>query len=372
MNDHFVWQEDMALLCARPIPWSELRESRVLITGATGMIPSYVALTLMYYLSTHGDTGAELTLLVRDREKARRLFRPFWEAPWLHICVGDVCTWQTREAFDFILHGASPADPRSFGADPAHTFLPNVQGTWSMLELARRSRAKGFVFLSSGEVSGQLVGDQVLVDECTYGIVDPLEPRSCYSEGKRAGETLCAIWRRQYGVPASVIRISHTYGPTMDLEHDSRVFSEFVSCVVHRRNIVLKSDGSAIRPFCYLTDAVDAILRVLLNPSTELCYLMAGEDYLSILKLAEMLCQLFPERDLHVVRERRPEGDSYLEACAQPVYRIDTSKLKALGWAPQVPVQEGFRRTVQALEESGLNQTPPREAPSNFHISDEP
>lgn len=352
MSYNFTLLEDFTQICDQQLCWSELEHSRVLITGATGMIPSYLAMTLLHYRQTHVQSDLDITILVRNTQRARRLFAPYLERVWFHIQEGDVCTWTTEESFDFIIHGASPADPRSFGANPAGVFLSNVQGTWSLLELARKSRAKGFVFLSSGESQGQLLAHQRLVNEHTFGTSDPMDARSCYSEGKRAGEALCAIWRRQYGVNASVIRISHTYGPTMDITRDSRVFAEFVSDVVHGRNITLKSDGSAVRPFCYLSDAVEGILRVLLAPAPEPCYLLAGKEYLSIRELAELLCGLFPERGLRVVWKERPQGDSYLEAGKQPVCQIDTTRLRALGWIPKVSVREGFLRTVLALEES--------------------
>ena len=351
MEYSLILSEDLDRICAQPMDWARLKHGRVLITGATGMIPSYLTMALSHYRQTHVNSGFDVFILVRNTQKARCLFAPYLEREWFHIQEGDVCTWTTEESFDFIIHGASPADPRSFGADPAGVFLPNVQGTWSLLELACRSRTKGFVFLSSGESHGQLLEYQRLVDEHTFGTLDPMDTRSCYSEGKRAGETLCAIWRRQYGINASVVRISHTYGPTMDITRDSRVFSEFVSDVVHGRNITLKSDGSAVRPFCYLSDAVEGILRVLLAPNPEPCYLLAGEEYLSIRELAELLCGLFPERGLRVVREARCQDNPYLEARGQPPCRIDTTRLKALGWAPKVSVRDGFLRTVRALEE---------------------
>lgn len=352
MKHSSIIEEDLDQICSSSIAWENLRGCRVLITGATGMIASYLTMSLLHYRAMHQECSFELSILVRSLKKAQDMFMPYWDYDWFHVIAGDVCSWSTKEKFDFIIHGASPADPRSFGIDPAGAFLPNVLGTWSLLELAKRSNAKRFIFLSSGESQGQLLDSQYLIDEHTFGILDPMAIRSCYGEGKRAGEALCAIWNRQYGVPTSVIRISHTYGPTMDIKHDSRVFAEFVSCIVERKDISLKSDGSAIRPFCYVSDAVDGILRVLLAPNPELCYLMAGKEYLSIWGLAHMLCRLFPERQLHVIKSIRSQNDSYLEASKQPQCKIDTSKLQALGWKPEVTVEEGFVRTVHAIEEN--------------------
>lgn len=352
MKHGSIIKEDLDQICSRSLAWEKLCGCRILITGATGMISSYLTMALLYYRKTHIDCNFEVSILVRNIEKAKNMFSPYWDYDWFHVCVGDACSWVTNATFDFIVHGASPADPKSFGTNPAGTFLPNVIGTWSLLELAKRSNAKRFVFLSSGESQGQLLDSQYLIDEHTFGVLDPMAIRSCYGEGKRAGEALCAIWNRQYGVPTSVIRISHTYGPTMDIKHDSRVFSEFISCIVERKDIALKSDGSAIRPFCYVSDAVDGILRVLLAPNPELCYLLAGKEYLSILELAHLLCRMFPERQLHVIQSVRSQNDPYLEANKQPLYKIDIRKLQELGWKPEVTVEEGFVRTVHAIEEN--------------------
>lgn len=346
-----IIDEDVARILAEDIPWERLHHASVLVTGGTGMLPAYLALTLLGYRKNWPDCGLEVYVLARSARAARQRYARYWGQPYFHLIEADVCSGLLDAGpFDYIVHGASPADPRRFGKDPAGVFLPNVLGLYYLLETARKTGAKGVLFMSSGEVYGRLPEQTEKIRECDFGAVDPMILRSCYAEGKRAGETLCKIWAEQYRVPAKVVRLSHTFGPTMDIDRDSRSFAEFVRCVVERKDICLKSDGFAVRPFCYISDCVEGMLRILLMGESGRAYNLAGDEYCSVLQVAQLLCGLFPERGLRVVRCVREAADSYLEAEKQPLHFVDTSSLKSLGWKPKVPVAEGFRRTIQSIE----------------------
>jgi nucleoside-diphosphate-sugar epimerase len=228
------------------------------------------------------------------------------------------------------------------------TFEANVIGTQRMLEVAKKAGSQGFLFFSSGEVYGQPSDPSQLVNESSYGYLDPLNVRSCYAEGKRAGESLCAAWHAQHGVPTRIVRLSHTYGPGMDL-NDGRVFADFVADIVAGRNIVLKGDGSARRPFCYLADATVAFFTILLNGASGEAYNVGSGQQTSVLELAEVLCRLFPERNCRVFRQERKAGDDYVPSPVQG-FQFDLSKIKALGWKATTGIEEGFKRTVQSYQ----------------------
>lgn len=346
-----IIEEDIYNILASDIPWEKFHGRSILITGACGMLPSYLALTLLQYRRDNPNSELHISVLSRNEEKTKKRYAAYWNKDYFSYIKADTCDPLLRSLrFDYIIHGASPADPRRFGADPASVFLPNVVGLYQILISAQASNAKGVLFLSSGAVYGEV--DRLVSSICedTYGSVDPLDSRGCYVEGKRAGETLCAIWSRQYHVPTKVVRISHTFGPTMDIKGDSRAFSEFVGNIVERKNIQLKSDGSAIRPFCYITDCVEGMFRILLQGESGQAYNLAGDEYYSICTFAEILCSLFPERGLRVVQVDRKETDTYLVAKESTFRTIDTEKLKALGWQPKITVRDGLRRTVLAIE----------------------
>jgi nucleoside-diphosphate-sugar epimerase len=321
---------------------------KVLISGANGLVPSYILETLIY-LNETARAGIDVIALVRNQERAMLRLGHLANRSDLKIVVQDVLDpYSGPGSVDFLIHAASQASPASYSRDPVGTFAANTMGTWRMLEVARDSRSEGFLFLSSGEVYGRIADPSVPVSETAFGPIDPLMVRSCYAEGKRGGETLCACWHSQFGIPAKVARLSHTYGPRMDL-NDSRVFADFVADVVAGRDIAMKSDGSARRPFCYLADAIEGIFTVLLRGENGEAYNVGTDSEISILELAELLCQLFPERKCRVIRQKRSFDDPYLASSTSGGH-FDISKIRSLGWEPTTDMAKGFWRTVKSYE----------------------
>ena len=346
---HAVIEEDLKAIVSSSLPWERLFGKTILISGANGFVPSYVLETLLY-LNESAGAGIHAVALVRNPERAMQRLGHLAGRSDLTIVAQDVqAPYGGPDAVDFVIHAASQASPKVYSTDPVGTFAANVIGTWRMLEAARNARCEGFLFFSSGEVYGRIQNSSVAVTETSFGYLDPLNLRSCYAEGKRGGETLCACWHAQFGIPAKIIRLSHTYGPRMDLS-DGRVFADFVADVVAGRDIVMKSDGSAKRPFCYLADAVEGIFTVLLRGDDGEAYNLGSDSEISILELAQLLCRLFPERNCRVVREDRSAGDPYL-ASTIPGGHFDISKIKSKGWAPKTGLEEGFRRTIKSYME---------------------
>ena len=343
---HPIVEEDLKRIASSSLPWERFFGKSVLITGANGFVPAYMLETLLY-LNEVSDAGIRVIAMVRNREKAMMRFAHLERRPDLAVQVQDVREeYSGPKQVDFIVHAASQASPKFFGVDPVGTFEANVIGTQHMLQLAHGSSSDGFLYFSSGEVYGEPADTLAKVTEDDYGPLDPLKVRSCYSEGKRAGETLCACWHAQFGVPAKIVRLSHTYGPGMDL-NDGRVFADFVANIVAGRDIVLKSDGSARRPFCYLADATEAFFRVLLLGTAGEAYNVGSGMQCSILELAEKLCRLFPERGCKVVRQTRKPDDQYLPSPVQG-FELDLSKIRALGWQSTTSIEDGFKRTVES------------------------
>lgn len=339
-----VLKEDIETIMREPINWEKLKGGNVLITGAGGMLGGYMLRTLAE-LNRQKDYGIRIFALVRNPHKLPDEYRDE-----IHILQQDVTKPIVSDvAFDYIIHAASPASPLIMRRDPVGTIAANTLGAYNTLELAKQSGAKGYLFISSREVYGQPYADQEVFTEDTYGLVDPLDPRSCYPEGKKAAETMCACYKQQYGLNTKIARLAHTYGPGMSID-DGRVQADFLRNVVNREDIVLKSEGTAVRTYTYVSDAVSALFYILLN-SDEIVYNISSEDStVSIRQLAEALVEAYPERSMKLVFDiPKDTGNS---GCAPFTLGIlGSDRLRALGWSPAYGIKEGFMRTVAFLEE---------------------
>ncbi|GLC26702.1 NAD-dependent epimerase/dehydratase family protein [Roseisolibacter agri] len=348
MSLHPVLQADFARIASAPLPWHALDRSSVLVTGAGGLVASYVVEFLLSLREQLGVGPAVVCAVVRDLGRAQGRYAGYATRRDLLLLKQDVARpIQHDTRFDFIVHAAGRAMPSAFGGDPVGTYLPNVLGTHLLLERARRDGARGFLFVSSGAVHGVLPAHAVIAED-VYGVVDPLDLRSGYAESKRMGETMCRSWHAQYGVPTVIARLGHTYGPGVS-RSDERAFAEFLYAVVDGRNIVLNSDGSAVRPYCYLADATEGMLRVLLTGSHGEAYLVQNPHATcSVRDLATIIAQLAPERRVHVQQGGEAPGVGYLPN-RDPPRPVSIAKMNALGWFPTVGITDGFRRTLDTL-----------------------
>jgi len=345
-NRHPIVEADLDRILASPLPWERFAGRTVLVAGAAGFLSAYVVETLLRLNETARQEPVRVLALARRAQALQARFKAHGDRSDLRFLVQDVRTpVEAAGPIHFIVHGASPATPREFGRDPLATFEANVAGTRALLDLRP---PEGFLFLSSGEVYG-LGNDQVIpTHENAYGYLDPTLVRACYGEGKRAGETLCALYAAQGGIRTTMARIFHTYGPGMPLG-DGRVFTDFVADVLARRDVVMRSAGTASRAFCYLADAVAGFFTILLRGEAATPYNVGNDSAeLSVRDLAALLAGLDPSLGLKVRREAA-EGDTYLPS---PIQRgcPDVTRLRNLGWEPRTGPEEGFRRTIRSYQ----------------------
>lgn len=343
---HPIILEDLSRIAAAPLAWQRFNGKRVLVTGAGGLIGSYIVWALLALNGSILDQPVTVYASGRDLEKLRRKLNP--DGRWKHLELVSLDLSATTPFSlrpDFIIHAASAARTALHRNDPLGTIEPNIFGTEALLRTALAAGSEGFVFLSSGSVYGHFdVPTGTRIPENTPGCFDHLNTAMSYGESKRMGELLCLSWTVQRGVPTRIVRLGHTYGPGLEAG-DDRVFADFVFKIVRGKNLVLHSRGSAVRPFCYITDAIIGIFTILLRGGDGEAYHLINERAeCSMLELARELCVEFAERGLRV---EVPNG----EAAAPPAgLSVDMAKLTALGWQPQVSLREGFRRTVTAME----------------------
>lgn len=348
MESNSVIRNDLILIASTGLNWESLRNKSILITGGRGFLASYLIKSLLF-ISRFNNLNIELICVSRPNPNGLDRLSEYRSASEIKFIQHDI-SQPLPKGFpraDIIIHSASQASPKYYGIDPAGTLLANSIGTSYLLEHAVKGRSEKFLFFSSGEVYGVPIDQTKLVGEQDYGYLDPMIVRSCYAESKRIGETMCAAWATQYGLCTLVVRPFHTYGPAMALD-DGRVYSDFVADVLARRDIAIKSDGLARRPFCYISDATVGFFTVLINGKIGEAYNVGNPDAeISMSDLAELIAGLFPERRLAAKFVPVASSNRYLKS---PIARSCPSieKIKSLGWTPSVGLHHGFHKTISS------------------------
>lgn len=322
-------KSDLETICAAEyIPWDKLRNKRVFVTGATGLI-GYTLVHALLYANRERDLGLTVSALVRDQEQATRRFLQVQCDPHLEWVTGSVEELPVIDGcVDYIVHGAGQTASKAFVEQPVETICTALKGTWNLLQLAKEKRASGFAYLSSMEVYGHPEkGHKVTEDEA--GALSPLDIRNSYPISKQQCEGMCCAYASEYGVPAVIVRLAQTLGPDVNY-NDRRVFAEFGRCIREKRDIVLKTKGESERCYLYTADAATAILTILLKGRPGTAYNAADEStYCSI---AEMARRAAAMGGVQVRVDLQDEKENGYPA---PLYMdLDATRLRALGWAP--------------------------------------
>lgn len=348
MEKNAIIATDLDDIIQANLPWEKLNGKTILITGANGLLPSYLTKSLLHRATQFPNENISIIGLVRNIHKAKKVFSDFIDYPFFKLIDNSILSpLKLDEKIDFIIHAASQASPKYYGIDPVGTATPNTIGTYNLLSLAVEKKAEKFLFFSTSEVYG-VFDEKSEITENDLGKVDPTNLRSCYAESKRMGENFCVLFSHQYGLNVSMVRPFHTYGPGLAFD-DGRVFADFVANIVKRENIVMNSDGSAVRSFCYIKDATIGFLTVLLNGEDKHAYNIANPNgEVSIKELANILVGLFPERNLQAIFATSSNSNYIPSAFKKLTPSID--KVKALGWSPSTTIADGFKKTILSYE----------------------
>jgi nucleoside-diphosphate-sugar epimerase len=341
-----VVQEDLKLMAEENLDWHLFDEKTILVTGATGMLASYISYFLLYLKEERG-IDLKLLALCRTKAKAEKTFKEFLDKPYFELLLQDVCEPILYEGkIDYIFHLAGNASPHFINTDPVGIVKSNMLGTFNVLELAKEKKTLKVIFASTREVYGKNEEEDSLT-ETSFGTIDPMENRSCYPESKRAAETIFRCYFLQYGINFNALRIAHSYGPGMNLHEDGRVMADLMGNVVDGKDIELKSTGDALRAFCYITDAVTGIFFAAMKGEPGEAYNLANEtEEISIRDLAQMLVSLRKDKELMVVFNIPESNTGY---CNYKRVGLSTDKIEVLGWKPNIGLKEGCKRTLDSF-----------------------
>ena len=345
--DSKLWISDLDETTENLPELQELSGKSILVTGCTGLICSSIIDIFIRWNETHNE---KIIILAagRNEKKVITRFSPYSKNDWFTFIPYDALSTKNIFNFlcDYIIHGAGNASPNKILKEPVETILSNFNGIKYLLDYAKNNGTKRVLYISSSEVYGQKEDNQPYkINE--YGFIDLLNSRNSYSIGKRAAENLCASYADEYGVESVIIRPGHIYGPTA-VKSDNRVSSSWAYLAAQGKNIVMKSDGSQIRSYCYCLDSASAILKVLLKGIKTHAYNISNPNsIISIREMAEILSKASGV-ELKIVLPTNTEQKGF-----NPMNNssLDSSELLSLGWESIFDAERGFSHTIKILKE---------------------
>ena len=342
--------DDFKRVADSDLPFEEFRNSSFLITGATGLIGSLLVRTLLYCNRVH-DLKLKIYAVVRNVEKARGIFGA--DTAELEYVVADLAGDEVEGSFDcdYVIHAAAVTTSKLMVSDPVGTIRTAIDGTEKLLKLAVEKKAKSFVYISSMEVYGQPKTEGKTAEK-DLGYIDIGTVRSCYPEGKRMCECLCNAYASQYGLNVKSARLAQTFGAGI-LPTENRVFAQFAKSAMNGEDIVLHTTGESEGNYVYTADAVRAILLLLVKGASGEAYNIANEEsHTTIRNMAELVAEKIAGNVIRVVLDIPEDGSSL--GYAPPVKMwLDASKMRALGWKPEVSLTDSYRRMIAYMKEQG-------------------
>lgn len=344
-----LWISDLDEVIEKNAVIAELEGKSVFITGASGLVCSAVIDVLIRYNETH---HGKITILAagRDRAKLQERFDRFFSKDYFIYVPYDSTSVNTTFGLscDYVIHGASNASPRMIATEPVETMLSNFWGLKVLLDHVDSFGTKRLLFVSSSEIYGKKEGDAPYRED-DYGFIDLLNSRNSYSVSKRAAETLCRSYYDEYGVDTVIVRPGHIYGPTASF-NDNRVSSAWARIAARSENIIMKSDGTQIRSYCYCLDCATAILTVLLKGKTATAYNVSNPgSVITIREMGEIIADaagvelLMETPTLEDEKGFNPMNNSSLESTA----------LQELGWKGLFDAKRGFEHTIEIMKDVG-------------------
>lgn len=342
-----LYMEDVKWVAELDLPWHKMKDTCIFLSGATGMIGSFLVDVILEKNATDA-LNCKIYALGRNEQKARGRFVKYANDSRLIFVSHDVTYPLIEDDIGdvaYVLHLASNTHPMQYSTDPIGTITTNIVGLQHMLDFAVAHKAKRFVFASSNEIYGENRRDVEWFGESYCGYIDCNTTRAGYPESKRCGEALCQAYKVQKGLDVVVPRLTRTYGPTMQMS-DTKAISQFIKKGITGEDIVLKSAGTQYYSYQYVADSVSALFTILLCGENGEAYNVAEERSDIMLKdLAAYIARVSRRKVVFEIPDAI-EAAGYSKATKA---RLDGNKLQKLGWKPKYDIYRGIDRTLAIL-----------------------
>ena len=332
-----VLEEDLKYIANYSLPYEEMKETTVLVTGATGLI----GVSIVRALVAIGDI--KVIAHVRNREKAEEIYGALLQKN-VELYVDDITKEiNVSEDIDYIFHCASITTSKTMIEKPVETICTSVEGTKNILELAKNKKSKSVIYVSSMEMYGAFNNLNHDVTEKDLGYVDNLKIRSNYPESKRLCENMCIAYMSEYNIPVKIARLAQTFGAGI-LPGENRVFAQFAG-----EDIVLHTKGMSEGNYCYTRDCITGLLTILLKGKNGEAYNVSNpESHITIADMAYMVADKIAEGRIKVVFDIPSENK--FGYAADTKMKLNSSKLQALGWKPEIGLEEAYKRMILDME----------------------
>ena len=328
-----------------------LDESTILVTGATGLIGSTIIKSILYYNNTYLK-NIKVIALARNENKIAKIFKDYLDDRNFSFIINDVTNKLEfdEKRVDYVIHCATSTSSLEYVKKPVELIDTIVNGTLNLLEFSHINSIKSFVYLSSMEVYGSIFDNDSRITEKDSGYINTMSVRSSYPEGKRLAECLCASYVSEYGLNVKVARLAQVFGAGVS-KSDNRVFMQLAKCVIDKTDFVMKSDGSSWGNYCYITDAIKALIMLLTKGESGEAYNIVNEkNSMTIKNMAELVCRELANNEFRIIYDI-PKTELECGYAPKTVMKLSSKKMNELGWEANVELVDMYKRMINYLNE---------------------
>lgn len=345
--DNPLYKEDIEYVSGLNLPWGKLNNKSIVISGATGMLGSFLIDVLMS--KNEKNLNCHIYALGRNEEKAKKRFGDYFGDNNFSFIECDInnpsFTTKLPDRANYVFHAASNTHPMAYATDPIGTITANIFATHYFLEYCANHKIDRFILASSNEIYGENRGDVELFDENYCGYINCNTMRAGYPESKRCSEALCQAYIAQKDIDAVIVRFTRSYGPTL-LPTDTKAMSQFLRNGINKEDIVLKSEGNQYYSYTYTADAIAGMLTIMLKGKKGEAYNVADEPGdVSLRDLAQIIAGYTGTKVIFDIPDDT-EKSGYSTATKA---RLDGSKIVSLGWKMKYDIKSGVERTIEII-----------------------